>query len=52
MVLDLGGPLDGIAGEVVGMPDDAFGGHFRMLAEELEGVDAGGGIVFLVGELG
>ena len=34
------------------MPDDAFGGHFRVLAQEFEGVGRGGGVVFLVGELG
>ena len=51
-VLDFGGALDGVAGDVVGVPGDGFGGDFRVFAEELERVDRGGGIVFLVGEFG
>ena len=34
----------------VGVPGDALGGDLVVLAEELEGVGAGGGIVLLVGE--
>jgi len=41
-----------VAGEVVGVPDDRFGGDFRMLAQVFERVSRGGGIVLLVGELG
>jgi hypothetical protein len=52
LVIDFGGFLGWVAGEVVGVPDDAFGGNFRVFAEEFEGVDAGGGVVFLVGEFG
>ena len=38
-------------GEVaVDVPGDGFGGDLVVLAEELEGVGAGGGIVFLIGE--
>ena len=44
--------LDGVAGQVVGVPDDGFAGDFRMFAQEFEGVGAGGGVVFLVGEFG
>ena len=52
LVFDVGGALDGVAGEVVGVPDNAFGGDFRMLAQELQRVGRGGGVVFLIGELG
>ena len=51
-VLDLVGLFDGVAGQVVGVPDDGFAGDFRVLAQEFEGVGAGGGVVFLVGEFG
>ena len=50
-VFDLAGCF-GVAGEVVGVPDDGFAGDFRVLAQEFEGVGAGGGVVFLVGEFG
>ncbi len=52
VILDFARALDGVAGEVMRVPDDALGGDFRVLPEELEGVDAGGGVVFLIGELG
>src|SRR3954452_21335004 len=52
LVLDFFGALDRVAGEVVGVPGDALGGHLRMLAQKLERVRGGSGIIFLVGELG
>ena len=51
-VFDLGGLLDGVAGQVVGVPDYGFAGDFGVFAQEFEGVGAGGGVVFLVGEFG
>ncbi len=51
-VFDFDGLFDGVAGQVVGVPDDGFAGDFRMLAQEFQGVGAGGGVVFLVGEFG
>ena len=44
--------LDGVAGQVVGVPHDGFAGDFGMFAQEFQGVGAGGGVVFLVGEFG
>src|SRR6185437_17130763 len=41
-----------VAGEVVRMPGHAFGGHLRVLAEKLECVFRGGGVVLLFGEFG
>ena len=52
MVFDFRGVLDRVASEVVGVPDDGFGGDFRMFAQEFKRIDAGGGVVFLVGEFG
>ncbi len=52
MVFDFGGTLDGVACDVMGVPDDTFGGNLRLLAEEQPRIDAGGRIVFLVGEFG
>ncbi len=51
-VLDLLRLFEGVAGEVVSVPDYAFAGDFRVVGEELKGVSGGGGVVFLVGEFG
>jgi len=51
LVLDLRRLL-GVACEVVGVPDHRFAGNLGVFAEELQSIDAGGGVVFLVGEFG
>ncbi len=51
-VFDVVGALDGVAGQVVGMPDYALGCDFRVFAEKLERVFGRGGVVLLVGEFG
>ena len=36
----------------MGVPDYRFAGHFWVLAQELQGIDAGRGVVFLVRKFG
>ena len=52
VILDFRWALRWVAGQVVGVPDHALRGDFRVLAKEFERINAGGGVVFLVGKLG